>query len=328
MNIEINDLLGLSKPLVKLIETISNGIGKLYEPTSIKRMAEAKATEINSISKSMIDANLLPIKYDDGSVIIDGTDYNEISQRAQGRLAFQEIKKQANIDQTVNYAAQTLSSFNNVSDDPVDIDWVTRFFDSVADVSSEEMQIIWGKILAGEVNQPGSFSLRTLDIVKNLSKKDAKLFTEISPLVLCSEGTKYISSKNEVLSKYEIPYETILHLDECGLVNSSGTLAINPIISKGNSFKVYNHEMIAFCNGKMDDEQKFTFGVHTLTSAGQEIFNIMEASSNDKYFLDVLNDIGSHNKGIISISVHHINDVKNNNINYKLEPIQIIDFDL
>ena len=254
MNIEFNDLLGLSKPLVKLIETISNGIGKLYEPTSIKRMAEAKATEINSISKSMIDANLLPIKYDDGSVIIDGTDYNEISQRAQGRLAFQEIKKQANIDQTVNYAAQTLSSFNNVSDDPVDIDWVTRFFDSVADVSSEEMQIIWGKFLLVKLINQEAFH-RTLDIVKNLSKKDAKLFTEISPLVLCSEGTKYISSKNKCFLSMR-PYETILHLDECGLVNSSGILAINPIISKGNSFKVYNHEMIAFCNGKMDDEQK------------------------------------------------------------------------
>lgn len=317
MKIEFNDLLGLSKPLTKLIETISNGIGKLYEPTSIKRMVEAKATEINLISESIIDANLLPIKYDDGSVIIDGTDHKEILQRAQARLAFQEIKKQTNIDQAVNYAAQTLSSFNNVSDDPVDIDWVTRFFDSVADVSSEEMQIIWGKILAGEVNQPGSFSLRTLDVVKNLSRKDAKLFTEISPFVLCSEGAKYIASENEVLDKYEIPYEIILDLDECGLINSSGTLALYPTISKKNSFKVYNHEMIAFCNGKTEDEQKFAIGVYTLTRAGQELFGIIETPSNNEYFLDVLHDIETHNKEIVSISIHHINELKDNNVHYK-----------
>ncbi|AGA66437.1 membrane-fusion protein [Brachyspira pilosicoli P43/6/78] len=40
---EIKDLAGLSEPLKKLVETISNAIGKLYEPTHIKRIAKAKS---------------------------------------------------------------------------------------------------------------------------------------------------------------------------------------------------------------------------------------------------------------------------------------------
>lgn len=67
------------------------------------------------------------------------------------------MKKQNNIDNVVSFAAQTISTQSSVSEESVDNDWVTRFFDSVADVSSEEMQMIWGKILAGEVNEPGSF---------------------------------------------------------------------------------------------------------------------------------------------------------------------------
>ena len=40
--IEIHDILGLEEPLTKLIECVSNGIGKIYEPTHIKRIAKAK----------------------------------------------------------------------------------------------------------------------------------------------------------------------------------------------------------------------------------------------------------------------------------------------
>lgn len=75
--------------------------------------------------------------------------------------------------------------------------------------------------------------------------------------------------------------------------------------------------MIAFCNGKTEDEQKFAIDVYTLTRAGQELFGIIETPSNNEYFLDVLHDIETHNKEIVSISIHHINELKDNNVHYK-----------
>jgi hypothetical protein len=33
------------------------------------------------------------------------------------------------------------------------------------------MQALWGKILAGEIKQSKSYSLQTLEIIRNLSKK-------------------------------------------------------------------------------------------------------------------------------------------------------------
>ena len=38
-------------------------------------------------------------------------------------------------------------------------------------MSSEELQTLWGRTLAGEIKSPGSYSLRTLDFLKNLSHK-------------------------------------------------------------------------------------------------------------------------------------------------------------
>lgn len=48
--IEVSDILGLSQPLTKLVETIARGVGIVYEPTHKKRMAKATAEEIQIIA--------------------------------------------------------------------------------------------------------------------------------------------------------------------------------------------------------------------------------------------------------------------------------------
>ena len=40
-------------------------------------------------------------------------------------------------------------------------------------MSSEELQTLWGRVLAGEIKSPGTFSLRTLEFLKNTSHEEA-----------------------------------------------------------------------------------------------------------------------------------------------------------
>ena len=322
--IEISDVLGLSDPITKLIETISGGVGKLYEPTHIRRMAKARATEIKLIGDTISEVDYLPIKYDTGNVAIDGTDYSELVKRAQGRLAFQELKKQNNIDRVVGYAAEELCGQEQVSSIPVDADWVTRFFDSVSDVSSDEMQQIWGRILAGEVNAPGRFSFRTLDAVRKMSKSEAELFINIVPFLATADSEVFISSDNELLSKYNISYGIIMVLDECGLINSSGTLSINMQLTKEEPKPIYTTERIAMMQGVIDDCVKISFGVHTLTRSGRELLSIINTSPNNEYFVDFAKHLKSCNKGKISISVHCVDAIVEGIINYQEAPIEVI----
>ena len=74
-----------------------------------------------------------------------------------------------NIDNVTQIAAEQLSQEDFVSEEPVEEDWTTRFFNIVEDISDEEMQRLWGKILAGEVKQPKSYSLRTLELLKKIN---------------------------------------------------------------------------------------------------------------------------------------------------------------
>lgn len=322
--IEVSDILGLSDPLTKLIETVSGGIGKLYEPTHIKRIAKAKAEEVKLLGGAITELDSIPAKYDTGKIVIDGTDYSELAKRAQGRLSLQELKKQNNIDRVVGYAAQNLSNLTEVSNEPVDLDWTTRFFDAVSDVSTDEMQILWGKILAGEVNKPGSFSFRTLEAVRNMSKREAELFSFLTTVITNAGEEMVVISDTSLLNKYKISYGSIMLLDECGLINSSGTLSYNPIVSKTKVLPIYNKKRIALVSGKTEEDQKISFGVHTLTRVGKELITIIDAEPNNDYLHDLAKYIESQYTGIVSISIHEINEIKDGNISYKIEPIETI----
>ena len=162
---EIVDILN-ALPTSKLISTVSAGIGKLYEPTHIKRIAKAKAEEIKQISGAMEEHSVIPTQYADGSLTMNTTDGDDFVRRTIGRMAFQELQKQNNIECVVANAYNILENEQTCSEEPVEQGWINRFFDSVANVSNEDLQYIWGKVLAGEINQPNSFSLRTLETLK------------------------------------------------------------------------------------------------------------------------------------------------------------------
>ena len=144
--IEVSDVFGVSEPLSKLIDSVSKGIGKIYEPIHVKRMAKAKSEELQLISETVNDNICLPTTYIDGSIIVDASDAEELMRRTGNRLFFQEMQKQQNIDSVICYAYSELEQETEVSSEPVDADWLLRFMNSVEDISNDEMQELWGKI--------------------------------------------------------------------------------------------------------------------------------------------------------------------------------------
>lgn len=161
--------------------------------------------------------------------------------------------------------------------------------------------------------------------MKNLSRKDAELFAKVAELIVSDGDTKYVFSMNKLIEKYGVFYKDIMVLDECGLINSSGTLSINHIVSKEKSFNIYTKNRIAFCTGKKDEDKKISIEIYTLTSAGRELYKIIKAKSNNDFFIEALQGIESKNKGTILFSVHEVNGIEKESINYKIEPIQIIE---
>ena len=61
----------------------------------------------------------------------------------------------------------------------IDEDWLFEFMGCCQDVSDQQMQVIWSKLLAGEIREPGSFSKRTLHVLRQLSEVEAVHFQNL-----------------------------------------------------------------------------------------------------------------------------------------------------
>ena len=56
-------------------------------------------------------------------------------------------------------------------DQEFDLDWFIRFFDAASKISNEELQELWARVLRGEFESKGSFSLRTIETLRNMSRE-------------------------------------------------------------------------------------------------------------------------------------------------------------
>jgi hypothetical protein len=305
----------LVEPVSKLIDAMSGAIGKIYEPIHIKLTAKARAEEIKTIAETIRKNSDIPIVYNQSkNVSIDTSSYEELAKRAGNRVAFQEVKKQQNIETVANKTCDLLKNGEKVSDEPVDQDWMTRFINSIEDISNDEMQNIWAKILAGEIKKPKTFSLRTLEAVKNLSSDEAKEFEKLSQYLLTSSKNTFLPNDNKLLEKHGINYSTILKLEECGLITSNAMLAFEcNNITNTEPLLIYNSHILIIIKGKDEKQNKISIPSYLLQSVGEQLFHIVKTKQNVTFAKDFAINLREKNTNLL-ISAHEINSIKDNQI--------------
>jgi len=87
-----------------------------------------------------------------------------------------ETQKASNLQAILNIALNV--TINEQTSDNLDPDWFFAFSTMAEEIYSPPMQELWGKIFAVEVARPGSFSLRTLQLLKTLTHRDAQVFNK------------------------------------------------------------------------------------------------------------------------------------------------------
>lgn len=141
---------------------------------------------------------------------------SDLTQRAFKRMAYEECTKQLNIEniisKTINYLPE------HVSEEKVSEGFKNRFFDKAKFVSDDEAQETWAKILAGEIEKPGSYSYRTLDILSNLTQGEAKIFEKVAQSFIYNYI--FFFDQEFFTNHFGIKYKDILLLSEIGLLHS------------------------------------------------------------------------------------------------------------
>ena len=277
----------LTKPAMKLMDMVSSAIGTAYEPRHKRKMADATAYEINVIGNAMRNAADMPIVYNQDGIAINSEDFNRLMQRAGTRLVLQETIKQHNIESVIDHACELLEKEECCSEEPVEHGWLNRFFDSVADVSDEDLQKLWGQLLAGETKKPGSYSFKTLEILKNLRPQDAQLFQSMLPFIIKNGNAYFISSEKSLLEKYGINYGMIIALDDLGLMLSNPFMRSNPDIEPGEVLRsIHTQNYLLSLKNEQNSIKNISFGSYLLTNSGKELCNLLSYEPNNNYFVD------------------------------------------
>lgn len=262
---EMKDLLGLSQPLCKLIDVFQNGCSWVLKPSQIKRIASTtsltKSIESNDEFKSQLKQALLESTVNAARSIREKRQFNNIASIYAN--ATQELQMIENIDKT-----------------PVDPDWAARFFNYAKYISNEEVQIVWAKILAGEIIKPGSFFKRTLSILRNIEAFEAKWFADICQFVL-SESMIH----DYCLTYNYYPMNQFQSLTDCGLINS---IKCQFVYNKESTEIQGKSQSIKLISPGTENTPPITFpSVYTLTDVGAQLYRITPVKSHQTYMMKV-----------------------------------------
>lgn len=93
----------------------------------------------------------------------------------------------------------------------LDEDWMNLFSDYAARASSDRLREQWGRILAGEIRKPGTFSFTTLRVISEMSGDLARAFQELYRLSVGGIFPRPPEIKNDF-------FKDVTQLEAAGLI--------------------------------------------------------------------------------------------------------------
>ncbi|MCQ2593506.1 MAG: DUF2806 domain-containing protein [Treponema sp.] len=279
---------------LKATEKLSNGIFKVLgyrfeakhmkamaeaEAYKIKALADAKSYEINTIGEAIRNNQDLPMAFNNGdtSLSIDTTNTEQLIQRSNYRLQYQQARKEHNIESVIGKTVLELGDSSLDSVEEIDPDWLTRFFETVEDISDEQVQTLWARILAGEVLKPRTYTYRLLSVLRNISKNELGIILKIAPLV-CGD---VILNEHEAFKLKEITWQDISILEDMGIIKD-GSLQIRGLELASGETKIFmqtSKYAFVFTNTG-ENYINHMIDVLDITETGKKIFGLANIELN------------------------------------------------
>ena len=248
---------------VALINKIADVIGWGTAPMQQIRMAKAQA-----------EANFINALSD-----LAGQD---LIGRAATRSMLEDIREQQIIERIVAKTLDTLD--DQATPANIENDWLANLLTKCRHTSDEQMQNTWARILAGEANNPGSFSRKTVNIVADLEQSDACNFVQLAGFTWMLNQTPTPLIYDLIHPTYagcQIDHNVCLRLDELGLINFRFP-DFNYIQLQTDLKASYDSQ--AFTIQATDPRPALNIGSALYTQAGEQLYNISDPILIDGFF--------------------------------------------
>jgi len=273
---EIIALLSNSPTAISVVSSVVGGLFTtifLRRNTSVAEFEKIKNGQFKEVADSLLKAGKMT--------------YVEYYQASN----FLEVAKKAD-----KYYSEIHHDNNNAY---YDFDWFVRFYEAVGNISDEVMQDLWAKLLAGEVAEPSSFSLKTIDVLRNLSKQDAELFSLICSHSVMTRGQNFLPHYDTYLEKHNIYYTDIMKLNEQGLIFNDGTIGFSMSIGQNPNVLFWNNDLVMTIESSDDKNIEIHIKTYPFTKAGQELAVLVSKSVSEENFIELAKEIANKNQECI-----------------------------
>lgn len=233
----MDDIAGIGKGAEKLLSVLETATGAVYRDFwGRRRAAELEANRVRLLGETEIELEtkraLAKARAKAASDQIRAESEERIEARSAERQRRKRLHEQMNVDVIVLAAAERAREGDPVGEPSAA--WLNDFLDSAQRVSDEDMQQLWAAVLAREIGQPGTISMRSLEMLRRLTREEAILFEQfcrcatrgdsddLNPMLVVgatSDRWWSISETRELeLASFGLQLMTRMRLAEIGLI--------------------------------------------------------------------------------------------------------------
>jgi hypothetical protein len=233
-----------------------------------------------------------------GMALIEDVSVDPIlAQVALETAAHRIIRGQANANRVIEIACEDLRKepyLGSALPDDISDDWLNAFEREAREMSSPEMQMLYGKILAGEICKPGAFSRRTIKLMAQLDNSAAEAFRRA-----CSLATAIVSHGEVVdarvisvgqspgrngLAAYGLSFNKVSLLVEYGLIIPAietemtyGNMIVDPAgtVRAEMRYQGKNQALLPHRQWLFEEVRNFKVSGLQFTQAGMELLDVV-----------------------------------------------------
>ena len=256
----------------------------------------------------------------------------EYAKRAADKFAEKIIGEQINLDKISGIAADELKNIesdtptiqntnephqeqsadstnqdaNSSGEKVIDDVWLNIFEREARPQSTEEGQLLFGRILAGEIRNPGGYSFRTLKSLGELDENVAALFKNFCSTCIFLEHpadkividirvpSLWNSPGKNGLRKYGLPFNRLNTLNEYGLIISDYNSGVDYQVSiMDKDYRVlapFQHQgqyWVLLPSPDREYSEEFRIWGVALSQVGRELFQIVDQDPTPEYTADL-----------------------------------------
>jgi hypothetical protein len=273
-----------------IVDKVSGAIGITYDDLMIVVRARRRAKAMGMLApvEAAVDAHRRTlIARTDLEIAADAALQEEaLDARARRRITNSMARQQENIEEIAVAAIEhviELDSAGRVSPPvgkPTD-DWMAEFVEMCKNAGDSEIRELWGRVLAGEIQNQGSFSIRSLFTLRTLLASEAEQFRIFGNLVLQGEFV-YRGPDNEAASPFGVTYSSYLTLASCGLV-APDTDAGWKIGEPSDEDVLITYEPYLLLFKRLGSLHPMELSTWPLTAVGKELVRLIEVRHNWDY---------------------------------------------